>query len=1180
MNKRSPKSSSQDKSGTLPRIDVDSPTSTSGRTLQASVSEPWINFSAGQPRHRQTARERIKAFTERNNPMHKDTPNERFEGRLSYAKLQRELALANKAHDDAGFLGAKGIQGFKTYLRTRFGSIVAGWRQLDADKNGRLTYYEFINSCRRMGYHGNLKALWSELDANQNGTVSLMEIDSEVGHYVGTFKLALIKKYGDVLTGWQKGLDTNKTGRIEQKEVDACCARLGLTLDTKKLFNMLTVGPTSLGMTLQDFDPEAYNRWLSGDVKGLSASQADTEFLDDLDGTETLPEDALQRRIVGGARKWRQEVITKDRTEVKAERDRDAKLRCGLHTVAGFKQALIVRCGSLYRAWREALDLDGNERIAFHEFSQALHRLGFHGNVKGLWAELAPKKVDHIVFADLDPQTDALLKELRGKFVAEYGNILLGWLKGLDCRGTGMVTEQQFVQACTKLGFSGDAKDLFRVLQPDLHRNFLTVKDFDTKACLALSRGDFRMISEPEETTVGNKRPTELSFSERQYMCFNYQIQRAWQVAKREEFAKACRVAVPPHLTDTTEEFEYLCIRTYGSLIGAWRLCLDLDGNGKLTFGEFCKALRRLGFGGDYQALFKRYDKDQKHFIRLKDLDPEADEIITSFLALLGSNFGELDNAWRLGFKKDPHDSIDEEGLRKACEAMGYSHDVQKLFRCLQPVPGRQLITIWDLDPECTRKKQRGDKAFITKPKSPISTADQRSHSAFEFVDSQRSTACRSSPTKTNNSIEASIEMLNQLRRVLKNKYGSTAVAWKLALDPNFVGTTSFGRFNLILDDCAFKGNRKAIWQELLQKQPQKRTHINFQDIDPDAQAMLDSARNLLLDRFGSLREAWRKGLDTEKIERLCEEEFLKAWEVLGLQHTWSAKKLFELLLGGRHPRMLIWDDLELLLIGVLPPERVSMRDGASGSMTCGSAKVRDSCTEHPSPRSASVRGASSTLQGRDSSPSRSEFEPSMSLTLPWSPKAARQYDLKFPAADINKTNQKHHEQDVIVSSLTQFKQMIKHKYGSIFSAWRNSLDADHNGVVTLKDFSDACRNLGAKAIQKIWMELDVDAKGQVSLKDLDLPTWEAFSSLDGVLREQYKSTKLGWKHVFDSDKKVFCDEAKFVAGCEKLGLEQDAVQLFKLLRPEPGRPYLNYTDLWDDVDNSNPIDTKTVKLN
>merc|ERR1719506_1805559 len=55
-----------------------------------------------------------------------------------------------------------------------------------------------------MGFHGNLKKLWRQLDVKCKGFISMMDIDPVVGHAVATFKMALMKKYGDMLTAWKK----------------------------------------------------------------------------------------------------------------------------------------------------------------------------------------------------------------------------------------------------------------------------------------------------------------------------------------------------------------------------------------------------------------------------------------------------------------------------------------------------------------------------------------------------------------------------------------------------------------------------------------------------------------------------------------------------------------------------------------------------------------------------------------------------------------------------------------------------------------------------------------------------------------------------------------------------------------------------------------------------------------
>jgi hypothetical protein len=381
-----------------------------------------------------------------------------------------------------------------------------------------------------MGYHGNLKKLWKELDRNNNGCVSLMEIDAEVGHYVGSFKLALLRKYGDMLTAWLKCIDTNRTGRIEEYEISKAIKELKLTdLDPKKLFKMLTSSLSkTVGLSLHDFDPDSWSKYVSGEHANL-VSGDNVEFLEDmpLEENETL-DDLVGGSKSGGVQERRLHAVKAGVDERKQILEKIEKMKVGLHTPDGFKQALIVRCGSLLGAWREALDLDGNGRLTFGEFCLALSRLGYHGNVRGLWHQLTGSKDEsgHFLFSQLDPETNDALNELRELLEKEYDNMLMAWVKGLDTRGTGLVTERQFVDCCAKVGFAKDAKQLFKVMQPDPGRTLMTIRDFDTKAFNAMSRGDYRMLSEPGQGYVG-KSPLQMSFHARREAGFFFHIRRA-----------------------------------------------------------------------------------------------------------------------------------------------------------------------------------------------------------------------------------------------------------------------------------------------------------------------------------------------------------------------------------------------------------------------------------------------------------------------------------------------------------------------------------------------------------------------------------------------------------------------------------------------------------------------------
>lgn len=1125
--KKGNKSMSRTFSQTLPDI---RPKSGSPQT------NPKMSRSASAPSNSRKALPlRTTAFLDR------QQKHSSIEARRNLAVLQRQIVQDGQAADDVAFWGSKGVEGFNTYLKKKYGSIVAGWRVLDQDQNGRLSFYEFCNACRAMGYHGNLKKLWRQLDDNGNGFVSMMEIDAEVGHMVGTFKLALMKKYGDILTAWKKSMDKNGTGRVEEAELAECLQDIGLDMDAKKLFSMLRAGPHGLGLTLSEFDPEAHYRFVTGDLQGLT-SKKDQEFIEDLPGLGrdiSMPLEMKEPKKGGGARQWRQELHKQDRMEVEKARYEATKLRCGLHTVAGFKQALIKRCGSLLGAWREALDLDGNGRLTFGEFTQALHRLGFHGDVKGLWRQLDARGTGNLLFSDLDKDTDDALNELRTVMVAAHGNMLLAWLKAIDVNGNNCVTVEMFEAACQKAGFSRDAKQLFSVMQPEAGRKFLTLKDFDTQAYQALSRGDFRMISE-EGASNGEekKRPLDMTFDERMQAGFFFQIRRAWDAAKREEFAKACRVAnAPEHLVDTSEEFEGLLKRKFGSLINAWRNCLDADHNGKITFNEFCTQVRFLGYGGDLKALWGNYDKDKKGVILLQDLDFEAHEHVTSFLTMLSHRYGDLDNAWKSGFNKDPHDSIDEQELKEACDTLSYPHDAHKLFKCLQPMPGRQLITIWDLDPACSRKRAQGKESAIvhvSMPKSPTTHVGRRpSFGEFTQLDAEghaqniqntsttswRSSGRTGSPNSSN--ILSTTTPLKICRQTLKKKYRSTVAAWRNALDPNMTGQVGFGKFMIVLEDCGYHGTVKTLWADLVGDNGK---FMTLRDLDATAAKVLDEFRECLLASSGCILKGWHTLLDTEGAERVDEMEFLN--KMAG--KVKSPKAVFKLILDRHGQRSVTVKDLEALLITVPISERNAVWSGSSNDI------------RPPSPLA--------------------EAAPDM---------------LASPRHHVQKMTTDHHSQDLVIRALDDFKKMLIIKYGSLFAAFRKGLDVDQNGVVTQRDFASACQRLGVKAVQKLWTDLDENKNGQISLFELDPETAEGFNTLERLLLENYSTTKEGWKKVFDYDASIRCDKEKFVAQCKVLGYPGDAAKLFALLKPEPGRIHLSYDDLWL---NLNPNEYQNVK--
>jgi hypothetical protein len=60
------------------------------------------------------------------------------------------------------------------------------------------------------------------------------------------------------------------------------------------------------------------------------------------------------------------------------------------------------------------------------------------------------------------------------------------------------------------------------------------------------------------------------------------------------------------------EGFKELLRRRYGTVVRGWRQGLDVSGDGKLSFTEFCSACRNIGYNGDVKGLWQKNGRRQQ----------------------------------------------------------------------------------------------------------------------------------------------------------------------------------------------------------------------------------------------------------------------------------------------------------------------------------------------------------------------------------------------------------------------------------------------------------------------------------------------------------------------------------------------------------------------------------------
>jgi len=783
---------------------------------------------------------------------------------------------------------------------------------------------------------------------------------------------------------------------------------------------------------------------------------------------------------------------------------------------------------------------------------------------------------------------------MRHRFKEVYGNLLKAWIRGIDVHGTGCVSKKQFATACQAVNFEYDADRLFDLLRPENGRKYMSLFDFDIKAYKAFARNDFRMLSEPDPVPGEERRsPLDMTLNERTDSGFFFQIRRAWKMTKRKKFAKSCRIYLPEkYRVDTIEKFTDLCIRKYGSMVSAWRFGLDPEGNGRLNFNEFCVAVRRIGYMGSLEQLWAdfcgpREDPSSSNLITLKMLDPVGDDTVTRFCNILHERFEDLATLWLQVFKKDPFSSISLADLTAACKELGFPEEqCKQLFTSLQPVAGeRDILFLWDLEGIFVTTRR------IWERSKPRNMRRQVKPSGTSLIVAREESLAAAERKAAKNVPWANLEhglSPKLVRMAFARDHVSTVNAWNSELDWRGTGVVTWGTFLPFAEQCGLAGNVKKLWAELTGSKatPDDRGVLTFEKLDPQALQLITDVRNHLLKQYGTLTKAWNEGFDPSAAGHLDEQDFVGMCEkVLPSLSKKQACTLFRYLLLRHGQRSVKLEHLKPLLIGLDGKEQ----------------------------RAAAWDGGKPQGKGHGAASANS--------------------------LDVQETPEKEKGKERDIDTLEGFKGMIIAKYGSFFAAWKYCLDRDHNGVVSQKDFAEACRRLGVIKVLPVWNTICRGSKkrGQITLKDLDPETAEAWAEFhrlvlkaslkvpaasptaaknndpssptspsntkaetddpaspnstfhktattnlgataapaDSPSRTPKPSLKAGWRYAFDPQNIKRIDKTRFCQGCAEIGYSQDPVRLYELLKPDPFREYLVYQDLVIDL-NPNNFDTKS----
>lgn len=215
-------------------------------------------------------------------------------------------------------LTAKGIDALRQFLdfcNRRFGNLLRAWFELDPEENMRLGEKIFVRRCLDLGFSGNVQALYRYVDNDGNGTISFAELDSASAVILAGFKSIVDLRFeGSTDLAFQH-MDTARSGRVRKHQFVAAMREFAYSGPVSRLFDLL--------------DRQGYGYIHDRELRYLASWRPQPYLL-------SVPNVAAAEAV---------------------------------------KECFAYVHGSLFQAWRKALDTDLTMRLSWYEFCVACAEL-------------------------------------------------------------------------------------------------------------------------------------------------------------------------------------------------------------------------------------------------------------------------------------------------------------------------------------------------------------------------------------------------------------------------------------------------------------------------------------------------------------------------------------------------------------------------------------------------------------------------------------------------------------------------------------------------------------------------------------------------------------------------------------------------------------------------------------
>ncbi|CAJ1345587.1 unnamed protein product [Effrenium voratum] len=690
-------------------------------------------------------------------------------------RAQARQALQQRAKELAR---KRAVSDFRSLLRHRHGSVIAGWRHAIDSEEEQVTFEAFEAAADALKFTGDLDGLWEELVAEHEEVLLLERLEPALVEAKKSFLYACADRYGSVERAFFE-MDIETKPLVGQEDFNRLCIEINMQKNRRLLFEYADIKGVDI-ITLETLEPEA-----ATDVFGKTACAAAQEHLAELEPPSKARKSIMRRAV---------EQCAESRRPPEEQRQRRQEL----------VEMLEERFGSPVRAWANLLDIHAKGKLKRKEFQTSMSVLGYKGNINQLWDELGLKpkqsvrppdtvsseagvlvfrfwKCDTLLtclcelrFKDLCPEVIDEIREfknLAGKKIVtliQVSEVAAG--PGKSKKAGAPVEADEYYKVMNAIDYPGDPDRLLQHLDPG------NVGYVNTRTLRILNEQHneekavplfLRKYHENRQSLLEQKiaavviPPAKELLAKQDTMRGN--VLEEWNSKK--------------DARDAREEFIRALQDKFGSIAKAWRLALDPELKLAIeNVDQLMKALKRAGLmppeGGEHalrfkaERIFQACMSKETEQISLDCLDPKTPAMLEKFKDLCEDRYGSLQDAFE-SVDVDGMGIVSREAFRVLCHEVKATDGIFRLMEFLDPKRTGE-IRLSLIDSEVAE-----DAMLATQMRRQIQERQQQSQ---EQTDGALSGIEHAAQERAKQPARRAVEKMKQR---LSRKHGSMLRAWK-----------------------------------------------------------------------------------------------------------------------------------------------------------------------------------------------------------------------------------------------------------------------------------------------------------------------------------------------------------------------------------------------------------------